>query len=127
MISSAGYIKAIPDISYHGLGKADTVALAHAVLDDPRLGRFLRPTLELSMVASSKIAMLFAGLMVFACAETAVAKADRSRHPGANSAASSGQVALRKKPPVPHMPSRDEKAWMERASTPTSSGPGGGM
>jgi hypothetical protein len=79
------------------------------------------------MVASPAVAMPFAVMTVFACAETAAAKA-RPRHPAAHhSVVSSGQAVLRKRPPVSQTPAQDEKAWMERASAPTSSGPGGGM
>jgi hypothetical protein len=77
------------------------------------------------MVASPAAAMLFAVMMVFACAETAAAKAVRPGHPAASHSVSSAQV-LRKKPPASPAPRQDEKAWMERASAPSNSAGGGG-
>jgi hypothetical protein len=81
------------------------------------------------MVASPAISMLFAVITVFACAETAAAKAARSRHPAAlHSVFSHGQAAQRQKPPLTQAPSPGEKAWMERASAPSNgAGGGGGM
>jgi ABC-type sugar transport system substrate-binding protein len=76
------------------------------------------------MVASPAIAVLFAVLMVFACAETAAAKAARARHPAASH---SSKVAQRTKPPVAHAPPQVDNGWMERASAPSNGGGGGGM
>ena len=79
------------------------------------------------MVVSPAPAMLFAVMTVFACVETAAAKATRPRHPAAHySAVSSGQAVLRRKPPVSQTPRQDEKTWMERASAPSDSAGGGG-
>jgi hypothetical protein len=69
--------------------------------------------------------VLLAAMTVFVCTETAAAKTPRLRHPAALQS-SSGQVAQRTKPPASHVPTQDQKAWMERASAPSNSGGGGG-
>ena len=79
------------------------------------------------MLASAAIAMLFAVVTVFACAETAAAKAARSRHGASHAVFSHGQAAQRKNAPPAHAPTQGEKAWMERASAPSNGGGGGGM
>ena len=92
--------------------------------DDPATGR---ETVEIRMVRSPAIAMLFAAMTLCACAEAASAKNARARPSAAHrSAPATGQAVVRKKPPVAPTPRQDEKSWMDRASTPSDSG-GGGM
>ena len=80
------------------------------------------------MLRSPAIALLFAVTTLCACAQAASAQNTRARQPAAHrSVPVTGQAALRKKPPVARTPSEGEKSWMERASAPTSSGPGSGM
>jgi len=71
--------------------------------------------------------MLFAVMTLCACAEGASAKNARARPSAAHrSASATGQAVMRKKPPVAPTPRQDEKSWMDRASTPSDSGGGGG-
>ena len=79
------------------------------------------------MIAPRAIAMLVASLALCVCAEAALAKVTRPRHPAAaHSAPSNGRAVQRKTPPVVHAPAQDEKNWMDRASAPSNSGGGGG-
>jgi hypothetical protein len=81
------------------------------------------------MVASPiiAIAVLSAVVTVCACAEAASAKVSRARHPTASrSLPAHGQAVPRRKTPAA-APTRDYKAWMERASAPSTGGGGGGM
>jgi len=78
------------------------------------------------MIAPRAIAMLVASLALCVCAEAALAKVTRPRHPAASRPISAGGQVVRKTPPVVHGPARDEKNWMERASAPSTGGGGGG-
>jgi len=86
-----------------------------------------RETVEVRMLRSPAIAMLFAAMTLCACAEGASAKNARARPSAAHrSVPATGQAVVRKKPPVAPTPRQDEKSSMDRASTPSDSG-GGGM
>jgi hypothetical protein len=79
------------------------------------------------MVWPPAIAMLVALTALVGCVEAASAQAARSRQTAiSRSIPSNGQAVLRKKPPAPHAPTQDEKAWMDRASDASNGGGGGG-
>ena len=79
------------------------------------------------MIWSPAIALLVALTALVGCVEAASAQAARSRQTTTSrSIPSHGQGVLRKKPPVSHAPTHDEKAWMDRASAASNGGGGGG-
>jgi hypothetical protein len=77
--------------------------------------------MEVHVVRSIAIAMVFAAMAPCACAEAASAKKPHARQSVAHRS-----TPLPKNPPVARTPVQGEKSWMDRASAPSSSGGGGG-